>query len=141
MSELLLLRIVVGVAAMVPIMAGASGVLLGPAMVGIDPVAVSADSHFRYLSGLLLGLGLMFLSTVPRIESATARFRWLGAVVVVGGLGRLLGLLLHGAPNRSMLFGLAMELGVMPGLMLWQARVAGRHGAPRRNRDMQRSVS
>jgi hypothetical protein len=35
---------------------------------------ISSDSHLRYLSGLLLGIGLCFWSTVPRIEAKTARF-------------------------------------------------------------------
>ena len=125
-TEARLLRIAVAVACRVPITAGGVGVLLGPAMVGIDTAPVAADSHYRYLSGLLLGIGGLFLTTVPRIESSTARFRLLAIIVVVGGLGRLLGALLSRNANASSLVALGMELGVTPALLLWQARIAAR---------------
>ena len=50
-----------GVAAcLIPITAGGAGVLLGPAMVGIDTASIAAESHYRYLSGLLLSIGVLF---------------------------------------------------------------------------------
>jgi hypothetical protein len=88
MIEARLLRIAVVVACMVPISAGGAGVLLGPAMIGIDNASIAADSHYRYLSGLLLGIGILFLTTVPRIDTSTARFRLLAIIVIIGGLGR-----------------------------------------------------
>ena len=127
MIEARLLRIAVVVACMVPISAGGAGVLLGPAMIGIDTASIAADSHYRYLSGLLLGIGGLFLTTVPRIESSTARFRLLAIIVVVGGLGRLLGALLKRNADASSLVALGMELGVTPALLLWQARIAARY--------------
>jgi hypothetical protein len=126
LNEARLLRLAVAVGCMVPIIAGGAGVLLGPAMVGINAATVAADSHYRYLSGLLLGIGLMFLTTVPRIETSTARFRLLAITVIVGGLGRLFGVLLERNPDASTLFALGMELGVTPALLLWQTRVAAR---------------
>jgi uncharacterized protein DUF4345 len=93
-------------------------------MVDVGAMPVAADSHYRYLSGLLLGIGIGFATAVPDIEHRTARVRLLAGIVVVGGLGRLLSLLLHGAPDKPMLAALAMELVVTPVLALWQARVA-----------------
>jgi hypothetical protein len=113
----------VAVLALVPVSAGLFGVLFGPAMTG-DQVSVSADSHFRYLSGLLLGIGLLFWSTTPAIEEKTGRFRLLTLLVVIGGLARLIGLLLTGIPSLYMLSSLALELVVTPILALWQTRVA-----------------
>jgi Domain of unknown function (DUF4345) len=124
MTERRALQIVVAVASLIPISAGAAGVLFGPAMVAIDGAPTSADSHFRYLSGLLLGIGIGFATTIPRIESHTARFRTLATIVVIGGLARLLSLWTRGVPDKPMLAALVMELGVTPGLALWQARVA-----------------
>ena len=129
MSERRALQIAVAIASLVPIFAGGAGVLLGLAMIPVDGAPIAADSHFRYLSGLLLGIGLAFVSTIPRIETHTARFRGLTAIVVVGGLGRLLSLALRGYPGKAMLFGLVMELAVTPALMLWQGRVARRCSA------------
>ena len=53
--------------ALIPFAAGLSGVLFGPTLLD-DRVGVSTDSQYRYLSGLLLGIGLVFWSTVPAIE-------------------------------------------------------------------------
>ena len=124
MSERRLLQAAVAFGCLVPIVGGGLGVVRGPAMVGIAAASAAADAHFRYLSGLLLGIGLGFLSTVPRIEAQGARFRLLAAIVVIGGLGRLLSLALRGAPDALTLFALAMELAVTPSLALWQGRIA-----------------
>ncbi|HEU0217437.1 MAG TPA: DUF4345 domain-containing protein [Stellaceae bacterium] len=124
MTERRLLQITVGLGSLVPIIAGAAGILSGPAMVDAGG-NVSADSHFRYLSGLLFGIGVAFITTIPGIERQTGRFRVLTGIVVAGGIGRLISLLLRGAPDAAMLAALAMELVVTPVLALWQARVAG----------------
>jgi hypothetical protein len=115
----------VGICAVVPFAAGLYGVLFGSALTG-SALSVSAESHYRYLSGLLLAVGVLFWSTIPRIEEHTGRFRLLTVIVVVGGLGRLLGLMITGLPSLMMLGGLAMELVVTPLLCLWQTRVANR---------------
>lgn len=124
MTERRLLQITVALGSLVPIIAGAAGILSGPAMVDAGG-NVSADSHFRYLSGLLFGIGVAFITTIPGIERQTGRFRMLAGIVVAGGIGRLISLLLCGAPDAAMLAALAMELVVTPVLALWQARVAG----------------
>ena len=126
MPEVRLLRIAIAVACMVPIIAGGMGVLLGPGMFGTNTATGAADSHYRYLSGLLFGIGILFLTTVPRIETSTARFRLLAIIVIVGGFGRLLGVLLKSDVDASSLFALGMELGVTPAFLMWQARVAAR---------------
>ena len=122
------LQIVVAVLGLVPVLSGLAGMVLGPSMAGLDPSAtpIALDSHVRYLSGLLLAIGLGFWSTIPRIERQAARFRLLTGLVVIGGLGRLLGLVLAGRPPAPMLFGLGMELVVTPSLCWWQSRIAAR---------------
>jgi hypothetical protein len=121
-----LLQAAVVVLSLVPISAGLAGALLGTAMTDAPVFDLDTDSHMRYLSGLLLGIGLLFWGAVPAIEHRTGRFRLLTAIVFVGGLGRLYGVLRHGWPGAPMLFGLCMELGVTPLLCLWQSRVARR---------------
>ena len=127
-AERRLLQCVVALGCLVPLLAGSMGVIHGIAMLhGVaDDVPAGLDSHFRYLSGLLLGIGLGFASCIPRIERKTARFRLLAFLVVVGGLGRALSLAMAGAPGAGHLFGLAMELGVVPLLVLWQARLSAK---------------
>ena len=119
--ELRYLQIAIAVAALVPVGAGVAGVF---GLFDSDGTGGSLDSHLRYLSGLLLGIGLAFWFVIPTIASSTGPIRLLTFIVVVGGIARLLGLFLHGSPTFAVLFALVMELVVTPGLCLWQARVA-----------------
>jgi len=124
MRERQALQRAVAIVALVPVASGLYGVLTGVGGTG-GLVDVSADSHYRYLSGLHMGIGLLFWTCVPGIEAKTGLFRFLTLVVGLGGLGRLLGLALTGLPSATMLAALAVELVVTPLLCLWQARVAG----------------
>lgn len=127
-AERRLLQATAALAALVPLTAGTLGMIEGPGMLrGVDPGgSVDLDSHFRYLSGLLAGIGLGFLSCIPAIERRGARFRLLGLIVVLGGVARFTSLIGAGTPGAGHLFGLAMELAAVPLLMLWQMRVARR---------------
>lgn len=118
-----LLQLVLLVLSLSPLGFGATGMARGAAWLGDAPSA-DLDSHFRYLSGIFFGLGLALLSCIPRIETLTVRFRWIAALVVIGGLARLGGLLAHGVPGRGHVIGLGLELIVTPLLVLWQARLA-----------------
>jgi len=128
MNERRALQRVVAFGAALPVAAGLYGVLFG--INGLSPgvESVSADSHFRYLSGLLTGIGVLFWTCVPGIEHKTRLFRFLTLVVVLGGLARLLGLYLTGIPSLTMLGALVVELAITPLLCLWQARVAAAAG-------------
>lgn len=127
-AETRLLQIIVSIACIVPLVTGGEGIIRGARMLhGVAaPVPPDLDSHFRYLTGIFFVVGLAFASCVPSIERKGERFRLLGAMVIGGGLSRLLSLALVGAPSFGHRFGLAMELGVVPLLMIWQARVARR---------------
>ncbi|MDB5677977.1 DUF4345 domain-containing protein [Sphingomonas bacterium] len=123
MIEKRLLQIVVAVACLVPLSVGGQSILHGPGFLGHAPVIpTDLDSHFRYISGIFFALGLGFVSCVPAIEDKGPRFRLLGAMVVCGGLARVVSLLAVGPPSKGHIFGFAMELGVVPLLMLWQYR-------------------
>ena len=124
-AERRLLQAAVLLAGLVPVSAGAAGLFLGVAMfTGVDAANADLDSHVRYLSGLLLGIGLIFWSRIPEIERRPRLFRGLAGIVVLGGIGRLLGVFLAGPPSLPMFLALAMELLVTPLLSVWQARIA-----------------
>ena len=119
-----LFQITVLVATIVPIVAGGRGALIGPALIHGEFFAPpDLDSHFRYLSGLLLGIGLAFAWAVPRVEQHVGLFRALGLIVILGGLARLLGAIEEGAPGTAHRFALVMELIVVPALLLWLGRI------------------
>jgi hypothetical protein len=118
-----LLQAAVLLAGFVPVLAGSAGVFLGAKMAG-GGGSIDLDSHVRYLSGLLLGIGLVFWGMIPGIERHATAFRILTGIVFVGGLGRLLGLFEAGIPSTPMTAALGMELVVTPLLCWWQSRVA-----------------
>jgi hypothetical protein len=127
--ELRLLQLVVALACFVPLSTGGRSILEGPGFLGgVTDVSTDLDSHFRYVSGIFFGVGLAFVTCIPDIARKGPRFRLLGALVICGGLARLLSLIDVGVPGSGHVFGLAMELGVVPLLMLWQRRVERRAG-------------
>ena len=115
---------------LVPLAGGTLGVVLGPDWLHRGVVGRDLDSHFRYLSGLLLAMALLFASCVPHIERNGARLRMIAILPVIGGLARLYGMLASGPPGRGHVVALCIELGVVPLLVLWQARVARRLSRP-----------
>ncbi len=112
------LQAAVTLAAALPVFASAWDVVHG-----LQGAGAWATNHERYLSGLLLAVGLGFWSTIPHIERKAARFRLLTFVVVTGGLCRLMGVVLGDPASPAVLVALVMELGVTPALCFWQSRL------------------
>ncbi|KQM61349.1 MULTISPECIES: DUF4345 domain-containing protein [unclassified Sphingomonas] len=127
--ERVLLQAVIALVCIVPFGASLAGILHGAAWLQPTPTT-EMDSHFRYLSGLFLGLGLGFASCIPGIERKSGRFRLLGMMVVIGGFARLLSLATVGVPPTGHMVGLCIELIVVPLLLAWQTRVAHRCRVP-----------
>jgi len=120
-AERRLLQLTILLAGFVPVLAGIWG-----AAGGLHAPGAAADSQARYLSGLLLGIGLCFWGCVPWIERRGAVIRVLALIVVVGGLARLVGALAAGSAPAAVSLPLVMELGVTPLVALWRERVERR---------------
>ncbi len=130
-AERRLFQAAVALGCLSPLYFGLRGIIEGPAMlVGVEPGQAAPDllSHYRFLSGLFLGIGLALLSCLPAIERRSERFRWACVALVAGGLARGYGLQMGDAPSTAHRIALAAELGVVPLLLFWQARVARRFG-------------
>lgn len=122
-----LFRIVVVLASIVPIAAGTAGVLIGPRMLhGVASASPDLESHFRYLSGLLLGIGLAFVACVADLDRRIGLYRSLSLIVILGGLVRLLGAIEHGTPTGANRLAFVMELVVVPLLLIWLGRIERR---------------
>ena len=113
-----LLQVAIAVGGLVPVYGGGLGVI----------GRMGGGSHVRYLSGLLLGIGLTFWSMIPSVERRGAVFRALAAIVVIGGLARLGGVIQQGG-DLSDYLPLGMEIAVTPLLALWRERVERRLAA------------
>lgn len=126
-SERNVFRIVVALAACPAIFAGLSGALSGACAfdragcAGLDPFL---RSHVHYLSGLLAAIGLSYWWTLRRPEAQSVAYRLLTAIVLIGGLARLVGLALDASSDPGVWISLALELVVAPAVCIWQARIA-----------------
>jgi hypothetical protein len=126
-AEKRLLQTVMALTLLLPLTAAIVGVTGGPRFLGHPPVIpTDLDSHFRYISGLFLGMLLLFASCIPAVERKGSRLRLLATMVIIGGAFRLLSLFLVGMPSLGHRIGLGIELIEVPLIVLWQARVARR---------------
>lgn len=126
-GEKRLLQAVLLILSLSPLGIGALGALGGPAGLGeAGAAARDAASHFRYLSGVFVGVGVMLLAVIPAIERESRLFGLIAAAVIIGGLARLAGVAADGWPSIGHRVGLVLELGVTPGLWWWQRRLARR---------------
>ncbi|VXC65272.1 DUF4345 domain-containing protein [Sphingomonas sp. AX6] len=128
-----LLQAVIAATCTVSLSASITSILDGPGWLMADgDVATDLDSHFRYLSGLLLAIAIGFLSCMRGIEQKGPRLRLLALIVVVGGLSRAYSAGVVGMPSFGHLGGLTIELVIVPIVTAWQwsfARRANREAA------------
>lgn len=105
-------------AALVPILAGAGGALGGASFLG-EAAGPATESHLRYLSGVLLGLGVLAAWCAGDLERRGRVFEAICLMVVLGGLARLAAWAGAGAPPWPHRLALVMELLVVPALWVW----------------------
>ena len=111
-----LLQFAVALIGAFPVIAGFTGLVGGLGILG------DADSRYRFLSGLQLGVGAAFWATIPRIEDKADLFRILTVIVLVGGLARL-GAAFAEPPSNAVLYAIAMEVVITPLVCLWRERI------------------
>lgn len=82
------------------------------------------DGNLRFFGGMGLGLGLLLLWILPRIERETDLYRAFWFCAFVGGLGRLISIAVVGSPPALFVGITALEVGGAPVFIYWQHRVA-----------------
>lgn len=80
------------------------------------------DSNVRFYSGLWLGIGIVLLWMIPRIDHEKTTLRIIALFFFLGGIGRFISILTCGLPSNSYLVFVLLELG-FPLLTLWQKRI------------------
>jgi predicted membrane channel-forming protein YqfA (hemolysin III family) len=121
------LQIATAILGIVPIATGLIG------MSGIsDPIYASIglpanpllDSNLRFFGGVWFGLGLALYWLIPKIEKQTVLFRAIWGMIFVGGIGRLISMLLIGLPSVPFIGFTILEIVGAPIFVAWQARIA-----------------
>src|ERR1700692_1660157 len=118
-----LLQIAFAIAGLVLVGFGLAGVFFGANFADLSG-NVTMDSYFRFLKGMLLGIGLIYWSSIPEIERNGERILLVTFIRVLGAVPRLLAVIGHGEPTIGILVGLAGELIFAPLLWLWHSHVA-----------------
>jgi hypothetical protein len=119
-----LLQIAFALAGLLLIVFGLAGVFFGANFADLSG-SVEMDSYFRFLKGMLLGIGLIYWSSIPDIARHSERISVVTFILVLGAVPRLIAVIGHGVPTIGILIGLAGELIFAPLLWLWHQHVAG----------------
>lgn len=80
------------------------------------------DSNIRFYSGLWLGIGIILLWLIPRVEREKTLLRVIAIFFFLGGMGRLISILTCGIPSAVYFIYVLLELS-FPLLALWQKRM------------------
>jgi Domain of unknown function (DUF4345) len=121
------LQIVTAVLAAIPVLTGIIGLSgTGDPLYAPDhlPPSVLLDNNLRFFAGVWLGLGLALYWVIPRIDRQTALFRALWGMIFIGGIGRLISMLVLAVPPVPFIGFTALEIVGAPLFILWQAKVA-----------------
>jgi hypothetical protein len=118
-----LLQIAVAVAGFAGVFLGLTGVLFGTLHTDLSGDVV-LDSYVRFGKGVLLAIGLIYWSCVPRIEQRGDRISLITFILLCGTLSRLFSAVGHGVPTLGIVLNLVAGLLLVPLLWLWQRRVA-----------------
>ena len=119
------LRRTLTVLAVVPIVAGASTVILGSDSVPSpgDPSA-NLESELRFYSVWWIGAGLFVLWLAPRVHERTRELRVFCALLFLSGCSRLLAAAETDWPSTGQIVLMVIELTLPVVLVAWQARAA-----------------
>ena len=125
MTSYRLLQGLTGVLALIPVLTGAI-TMMGvhdPLYAALDlPGNPLLDSNLRFLGGVWLGLGLAAFWMVPRLRAQTVLFRVVWGAIFIGGLGRLLSMLVVGWPPAPCIAFTVLEIVGAPLFVAWHAR-------------------
>jgi len=133
-----LLQITLVVLGAIPLVTGTLTLLQGVHALDIFGISlpetvtdnIILDSEMRFLGGIWTAIGVMVYAIVPTIEQRTLLFRLIATAIILGGIGRLLSLVLIGKPPAMFVALIGLELVGMPLLVLWQSRLAETVSSP-----------
>ncbi|MFG2906771.1 DUF4345 domain-containing protein [Kitasatospora sp. NPDC048286] len=96
-------------------------ILLGnAAMPGIADAGPTAAGFGRFMGAVFAGYGAAWIQAARQAPVPARTVRWLAAVFLLGGLARVLSIVVDGRPHWFQLVLMALELGLAP-VYLWLA--------------------
>ncbi|MFC9129060.1 DUF4345 domain-containing protein [Streptomyces sp. NPDC057099] len=103
------------------VMIGLFHVALGNAAIpGAGSAGPTVDSWGRFMGASFAGYGLAWLWAARQRPIPARAVRWLAGVFLLGGVGRLLSLAVHGRPHGFQIALTVIEL-VLPPFLFWLA--------------------
>jgi hypothetical protein len=128
--ELWAFRTVVGLVLIIPLVAGLAGAFGGlealAAVLGADPhvvVGPSLRNSLRAICWMFFALVPMVVWTLRSMHERRGGFRVIVVCACLAGLARLTSYLVDGPPGVVPVVLMVLELGLMPVLLLWHARL------------------
>ena len=108
----------------VPVLTGLAGVVGGLTLTPDDNTAPPYfDSEYRFLSVVWAAVGVLLWWSLRHPQERATVTRVVLAVMVLGGVARLLGVALTGLPPVPFRISLGIEVLVIPVILLWHRRV------------------
>lgn len=98
---------------------GAFHIVLGiDSVPGEGSAGATVDSRERFYGAIFLGYGLAWIWAARQSPISSKVVRWLAGILLLGGVGRLLSLVIHGQPHWFQVVLTVVEL-VLPPLYFW----------------------
>ena len=116
-----------GVLGAIPVATGLNGILGGPERApGGAPATPSVDSEYRFVNTFWTAAGLALWWSLRHPEKRATTTRLVLGTAAAGGLPRLLSARRAGAPHPVFRAATVLELVVVPGVLVWHAKVLRR---------------
>ncbi|MGX8903924.1 DUF4345 domain-containing protein [Streptomyces netropsis] len=87
---------------------------------GAGSAGTTVDSWSRFMAAIFVGYGLAWLWAARQRPIPARAVRWLAGIFLLGGVGRLLSLAVHGWPQWFQVALTVIELGLPP-VFFWLA--------------------
>jgi hypothetical protein len=118
------LQLTLAILSIIPMIVGTIGIVRGTSRwLPANLITPEFDSHYRYIAGYYISLGILTLWMIPKIEKHRSLFRILCGSIFLGGIGRVVSILQVGAPGPMAIFFTAFEL-CFPLFLFWQAKLS-----------------
>jgi hypothetical protein len=112
----------------IPVASGTAGMVFGTARLpGGTPTSGSTDSEYRFVNVFWTAAGAALWWSLRRPEERATVTRSVLMLASFGGLPRVLSWARTGAPHPVFRGTIALELVVVPAVLLWHRRVIDRH--------------